>query len=148
MTLWLTDTGHHVTGVALSQVQIQRAMRLVPGAQLISADVTAVAFEARSFDAIICLYTIIHLPLVEQASLLIRIASWLRPGGWLLLTAGDRSWTGSEQRWLDGRAPMWWSHADRSTYKRWLVEAGLWVIEEGELPEGDGLHSVFWAQRG
>jgi 2-polyprenyl-3-methyl-5-hydroxy-6-metoxy-1,4-benzoquinol methylase len=115
MTLWLTDTGHHVTGVDLSQVQIQRAMRLVPGAQLISADVTAVAFEARSFDAIICLYTIIHLPLVEQASLLIRIASWLRPGGWLLLTAGDRSWTGSEQRWLDGRAPMWWSHADRST---------------------------------
>jgi hypothetical protein len=42
---------------------------------------------------------------------------------------------------------MWWSHTDRSTYRGWLGEAGLRVTEEGEVREGDGLHSVFWAQR-
>jgi 2-polyprenyl-3-methyl-5-hydroxy-6-metoxy-1,4-benzoquinol methylase len=81
MALGLTAAGHNVTGVDFSPVQIQRARGLLPGAQFICADVTAADFEASSFHAIVCLYTIIHLPLTEQAPLLIRLASWLQPGG-------------------------------------------------------------------
>jgi hypothetical protein len=40
---------------------------------------------------------------------------------------------------------MWWSHADASTYRGWLTEAGLTVREEDFHPEGDGGHAIFYA---
>jgi 2-polyprenyl-3-methyl-5-hydroxy-6-metoxy-1,4-benzoquinol methylase len=49
-----------------------------------------------SFDAIVCLYTLIHMPLDEQPPLLTQIATWLRPSGWLLTTTGHGAWTGTE----------------------------------------------------
>ncbi|SCE69701.1 Methyltransferase domain-containing protein [Micromonospora carbonacea] len=100
-----------------------------------------------SFDAIICLYVLIHLPLPEQPRLIGRIAAWLRPGGWLLATVGDSAWTGTGENWLGGPAPMWWSRADASTYRSWLREAGLPVTAEEFVPEGTSGHALFWARR-
>ena len=48
-----------------------------------------------SFDAVVCLYAIIHVPLDLQPALISNIATWLRPGGWLLMTAGQDAWTGT-----------------------------------------------------
>ncbi len=111
----------------MSDVQIQRARKRVLDATFINADVTAIECRESCFDAIVCLYTIIHLPLDSQAPLLGRIGWWLRLGGWLLLTAGEQSWTGSEEDWLVG--------------------AGMQVVEETTMPEGEGAHSVFRARR-
>jgi SAM-dependent methyltransferase len=77
------------------------------GARFIRADLTEVDFDAESFDAIACFYVLIHVPLDRQATLLTRMASWLRPGG---------------------SVPMWWSHADATTYRAWLQAAGLRVV--------------------
>ncbi|WP_432955678.1 hypothetical protein [Micromonospora haikouensis] len=90
---------------------------------------------------------LIHLPLPEQPRLIGRIATWLRPGGWLLATVGDSAWTGTEDNWLGGPAAMWWSHADASTYRSWLREAGLLVTAEDFVPEGASGHALFWARR-
>src|SRR5579875_1510231 len=108
----LTAAGHAVTGVDVSDVQIARARTLVPGATFVRADVTTLDFEAGSFDAIVALYSIIHVPLAAQPTLLASFARWLRDGGSLLMTAGWRAWTGTEDGWLGGDATMWWSHAD------------------------------------
>ena len=143
----LTGAGHHVTGVDFSDVQIARAKQLVPTADFVKADITALEFGAAAFDAVVCLYAIIHLPLEAQAPLIGNIAGWLRPGGRLLLTAGDTAWTGAEDGWLGGDAQMWWSHADRATYRGWLGAAGLEITSEGSIREGLGVHSVFWALR-
>ncbi|MFD2077923.1 Methyltransferase domain-containing protein [Actinopolymorpha cephalotaxi] len=141
----LHEAGYAVTGVDLSDVQIARARALVPGATFLRADATAVEFPAGSFDAVVCLYALIHVPLDEQPALLARIASWLRPGGRLLATAGHTAWTGSEENWLG--APMWWSHADAATYRGWLTRAGLTITGEEFVPEGDSGHSLFRARR-
>jgi SAM-dependent methyltransferase len=133
--------------VDLSQVQLERARRLVPGARFLFADASRVELPAGSFDAVVCLYTLIHLPLDEQPALLGRIAGWLRPGGWLLATAGQRAWTGTEDGWLGGSATMWWSHADAATYRGWIERAGLEVTKQAFVPEGDGGHALFWARR-
>ena len=122
-------------------------LRLVPGATLLCADMTQVHFAPRSFSAVVCLYALIHLPLDEQPGLITRIATWLQPGGWLLLTAGWREWTGREENWLGAGAPMLWSHGDDATYRAWLRAAGMEIVEEGVVPEGTGGHSVFWAHR-
>jgi SAM-dependent methyltransferase len=94
--------GHEVTGVDISEVQIHRARQLVPGGTFIHADATQLEFPPATFDAIVCLYALIHMPLADQPQLLQRFARWLRPSGWLLATTGQDAWTGTEDHWLDG----------------------------------------------
>ena len=143
----LAAAGYAVTGVDLSAVQVERARRLVPTARFLHADAGEVSFPASSFDAVVSLYALIHMPLDEQPRLLRRIGRWLRPGGWLLATTGHHAWTGSEDNWLGGEAPMWWSQADAATYRAWIEQAGLSMVTEDLVPEGDGAHALFWARR-
>ncbi|PZS01723.1 MAG: hypothetical protein DLM56_14180 [Pseudonocardiales bacterium] len=143
----LAAAGHEVIGVDVSEVQVQRARKLVPAATFIQADVTTLEFPSRSYDAVVSLYSIIHVPLQSQPTLLRSIANWLVDDGLLLLTAGWESWTGSEPSWLDGNATMWWSHADVDTYRRWLNEAGFRVLREEFVPQGETGHSLFWVRR-
>jgi 2-polyprenyl-3-methyl-5-hydroxy-6-metoxy-1,4-benzoquinol methylase len=143
----LVRYGHNVTGVDISDVQIQRAKRLVPAAQFICADATEVSFQSASFDAVVCLYALIHMPLDAQPELISKCVDWLRPNGWLLATTGQSAWTGSQANWLGGTATIRWSHADALTYRRWLAEAGLEILEQEFVPEGDGGHALFWGRR-
>jgi 2-polyprenyl-3-methyl-5-hydroxy-6-metoxy-1,4-benzoquinol methylase len=143
----LAASGFQVTGVDISEVQIDRARRLVPAGAFLRADAAHVDFPPGSFDAIVCLYALIHMPLAAQPPLLRRAAGWLRPAGWLLMVTGDSAWTGTKDNWLDGHAPMWWSHADADTYRAWLEQAGLEITAEAFVPEGEGGHALFWARR-
>ncbi len=92
-------------------------------------------------------YAMIHMPLAAQPALIGRIARWLRPRGWLLMTVGQSAWTGSEQGWLGGNAVMWWSQSDAGSYARWVDQAGLEIVEQSFVPEDDGGHALFWARR-
>lgn len=141
----LTAAGHRVTGADLSPVQIARARRLVPGATFLETDAARLELPARSLDAVVSFYALIHMPQDDQRRLLGRIATWLRPGGWFVATVGHRAWTGTEDHWLGGSAPMWWSHPDAAEYRRWLVDAGFAVDHEDFVPEGSGGHALFRA---
>jgi SAM-dependent methyltransferase len=143
----LADAGHHVTGVDISAVQVGRARALVPAGTFIQADATRVEFEDDSFDAIVSLYALIHMPLAAQPGLLRRAARWLRPSGWLLAVTGQQAWTGSDERWLGGSTPMYWSQADAAASRRWIQAAGLAITGEETVPEGSSAHALFWAQR-
>ncbi|MFI0795517.1 class I SAM-dependent methyltransferase [Micromonospora rubida] len=144
---FLAHAGHRVTGIDISDVQIERARRLVPTAVFLRADATQLDLAPESFDAVVCLYALIHMPLPDQPRLAERIATWLRPGGWLLTTVGHDVWTGTEDSWLGGPAAMWWSQADTPTYRSWLRHAGLTVTAEAFVPEGASGHTLFWARR-
>jgi SAM-dependent methyltransferase len=76
----LAAAGHKVIGVDFSRVQLRRARRLVPAATFVQADIATLTVPAASFDAVMRLYALFHLPLEEQPQLLGRIAGWLRPG--------------------------------------------------------------------
>jgi 2-polyprenyl-3-methyl-5-hydroxy-6-metoxy-1,4-benzoquinol methylase len=143
----LADHGYQVTGVDLSEVQINRARELVPDATFLHADATQVEFPDRTFDAVVCLYALIHMPRDTQPRLLQRIATWLRPGGVLLATTGAQEWTGTQDHWLGGTAAMWWSHADAATYRDWITQAGLTIDSEQFVPEGNSGHQLFWTCR-
>lgn len=139
--------GYRVTGVDISPVQIERAKALVPGADFICADMTEHDWSDGSFDVIVSLYALIHVPVDEQPDLLRRITGWLMPGGWLIATVGHRAWTGTEQDCfgVEG-AVLYWSHADTATYRRWFEAVGLSLQEEVFIPEGDGGHTLMFAQ--
>jgi SAM-dependent methyltransferase len=139
-----------VTGVDLSPVQIERALSLVQEARFLCADMTAVEFEAGSFDAVVAFYSIFNLPLSDQPALIERVAGWLAPGGIFLAMVGKRPWTGVEKDWrgVPG-VRMYYSQADVGTYRRWFAEAGLVIEAEGSEPrDGNPGYAVLIARRG
>jgi SAM-dependent methyltransferase len=143
---WLAGHGCAVTGVDLSAVQIERARALVPEARFLHADMGDVRFPAASFDAVVALYSLIHLPLADQRRLFESIRAWLRPGGRFLAIVGAEAWTGTEDDWLGSGASMWWSHEATATYLRWLEEAGLGVLWSRFVPEDDSGHTLVLAR--
>jgi SAM-dependent methyltransferase len=138
-----------VTGVDFSPEQIERARALVPGARFVCADMTGLSLETGSFDAVVAFYSIINVPLEEQRALLARIAAWLAPGGWLLATVGQEPWTGIEENWRGVRgARMYYSQTDVATYRAWLTDAGLEIVEAGREPrQGNPGYAMFIARR-
>ncbi|MFD1516314.1 class I SAM-dependent methyltransferase [Pseudonocardia yunnanensis] len=143
----LAELGHDVVGVDISAVQVGRARRLVPAARFIRADAASLSFIPGSFEAIVCLYMLIHLPHGEQEALIRNLGSWLRPGGVLLATVGATAWTGEEEDWLGGGERMWWSHPGVETYHHWLTSAGLIIERDEFVPEGSGGHQLLIARR-
>jgi SAM-dependent methyltransferase len=136
-----------VTGVELSPIQVARARRLAPKVEILEDDMTRVEFSAGRFSGVVAFYSIIHVPLREQPALFDRIARWLRPDGVLVATLGETAWEGIEEDWLGSGASMYWSHTDRPTYRAWLEERGLRVIEERFVPEENAGHALFVAVR-
>jgi len=79
---------HDLLGVDISERQLERARRLVPKARFLRADATEVELERASFDAVVSLFLLGHVPRAKQRPLVERIFDWLRPGGWFLGTLG------------------------------------------------------------
>ncbi|MCI4333638.1 MAG: methyltransferase domain-containing protein [Thermoplasmata archaeon] len=139
----LLSTKFDVRGVDLSDVMVRRARRLVPGANFLRADMAAVQFDEGEFAAVIALYSIIHVPIAEQRPFFRNVRRWLRPGGWFLAVLGHGAVEGWEEGWLGSEVPMYWSHADARTYRRWLTSAGFEILAQTFVPERDGGHELF-----
>ena len=137
-----------VTGVDFSEVQIDRARRLVPAARFVCGDISEQSFPSDSYAAVVSFYAIIHMPLDEHPGLFRKIALWLRPSGYFLATIGHTGWTGMDETYLGvpgGR--MCWSHADEVTNVGWIEQAGLHVHWTRFVPEGDSGHTLVFAQK-
>ena len=144
----LLSTKFDVTGVDFSEVQIQRARKLVPAARFIRSDISDVELPIGHFAAVASFYAIIHIPLSEHRELLTRIARWLRPGGYLLAIFGHEAWTGTDESYLGVEGgKMCWSHADETTYLQWISESGIQVHWNRFIPEGESGHTLVFGQK-
>ena len=128
-----------VTGVDISPAQINLARGAVPEATFLVGDIATVDLPAASWDAVIALYSISHVPRDEHAALFARIARWLVPGGLFLASLGATDlpdWTGA---WLG--VPMFFSAWDAGTNRRLVREAGFRLescdVRTVHEPEGD-----------
>ena len=139
----LAEYGFDVTGVDISGVQIERARQLVPQANFLQTDMATWDCEPGSYEAIVSLYALIHVPLDDQRRLFSRMAQWLSPGGCLLAIVGYERWTGVEDYM---GAPMFWDHADIQTYLGWIREVGMRVLWHRAIPEGTSNHTLVLAQ--
>jgi SAM-dependent methyltransferase len=132
---------HSYTGVDISPVQVERARRNVPGATFREADYTRLELAPESFDAVVAILTITHVPREEHAGLLRAIFGWLRPGGYLLASFGvsdlerdvDDDWLG---------APMFFSHFDAETNRALLREAGFELVVDEIVEQDEGEHGI------
>ena len=130
-------------GVDLSPVQIELARANVPDARFDTADMANLSIPDFSYDGVIALYSIIHLPLEEQPVLFKAVYNWLKPEGYFLCIVGAKAWTGTDVNWNQLGASMYWSHTDANTYKSWFNETGFTILENQFIAEGTGGHTYF-----
>jgi cyclopropane fatty-acyl-phospholipid synthase-like methyltransferase len=133
-----------VTGVDISQEQIERARANVPEADFVHRDFTSLELEPGSFDAVAAFYVFNHVPRDLLASLLARIHAWLVPGGYLLSafgTSDTEAWTG---QWLG--TEMFFSSFPPETNSRLVAEAGFELLldELGTMQEPEGEVQFQW----
>ena len=143
----LADAGHLVTGIDLSTVQVDRARQLVPLGTFVVGDILDHPLPEAGLDAVVALYSLIHVPVEVQASLIGRLADALVDNGVFLATAWWGAWTGSDTDWMGTGTEMRWSHADRETYAEWVDEAGLDLPRCGYVPDGTSGHALVDARR-
>lgn len=113
-----------VTGLDISEHQIELARASVPAAEFIHGDMIQADFPAESFDGVAAFYTFLHLPHGDLPGLLRKIGRWLRPDGLLVATLAGKADPGTiEPNWLG--VPMYFSGYAPEDARRFLTEAGL-----------------------
>lgn len=146
------SAGRRYTGIDLSGVQLRHARALVPEGTFLHADVLEVQLLPSSFDAVVAFYVFVHIPAGRVGELFHRIASWVRPGGWLCATFGISENPGMvQQKWL-GKADMYFSSLPPDRSDRLLEAAGFSIRSAEtitEIEEGEGPATFRWviAQR-
>jgi ubiquinone/menaquinone biosynthesis C-methylase UbiE len=136
---------HKVTGVDISQTQINLARQNVPVGHFLHGDAGSVKFPPTSFDAVISFYTLEHIPRKEHRAILRRIHKWLRVGGFLLISTEAGDYDDVMGEWLG--LPMFISCFDPETMKQMVNEAGFELLEtaiETQVEQGNDI-PYLWA---
>lgn len=146
---YLVKKGFYVIGVDFCRRLITLARKDVPGGEFIEGDFSKVDFNEESFDAIVSLYAIFHIPRKEHEGLFLRIRNFLKYNGIILVTLGTSgSEYGEEKDWC-GAPVMAWSTYDPDTYREIITNVGFTILEsgfEGE-PTDDEYHFWLLAQK-
>ncbi|WYZ46215.1 hypothetical protein EsH8_IX_000440 [Colletotrichum jinshuiense] len=135
--------GISVTANDMSSTQIKLAKENLAkyGTDRISfieGDMMSLEFLDGSFDAIVGMYSLIHLPREEQSEMIRRIAKWLKPGGFLLVNFTSKNLPGLVmENWLHEKGWMYWSGWGAEGTLDKIKEAGLETIEKDEIKDDD-----------
>jgi cyclopropane fatty-acyl-phospholipid synthase-like methyltransferase len=131
--------GRRYTGIDLSDAQLRHARALVPEGTFLHGDVFDVPLPQDGFDAVVACYVFNHIPAGRMGELFDRIASWLRPGGWLYASFGVSDDPGSiEPRWL-GTTPMYFSSLPPDRTDELLGSAGFSIESTETITESEPL---------
>ena len=104
ITRWLSDLVGPDGRVTATDLQLDFLTSVAaPNVEVLRHDVRTDTFPEQSFDLVHARAVLMHIP---DATILRRMASWLRPGGWLLLEEPDFG------MWLADADPVWATHPD------------------------------------
>ncbi|MDP4013865.1 MAG: methyltransferase domain-containing protein [Candidatus Nanopelagicales bacterium] len=132
VALEFASAGWHVTGVDRSRAMLDLAAKFVPGMEVIHADMRSVRFPDQSFDAIVAIYALFHIPWTDHPALFANMRAWLRPGGTALFTYATRAYTGHDR--FNGTKEfmgqqLFYSHTTPEELRAQLDAAGLDVVD-------------------
>lgn len=135
----ILENDHQLTGIDLSPRQIELATRNLSRGTFQVGNATEATFPDESFDAIVMLYTIGHIPRERLPKLLADFSRWLVPGGQLLITltmSDSDSWV--EENFLGLGVISWTNGYPPDTVTGFLEAAGFVAREQETLPDADG----------
>jgi SAM-dependent methyltransferase len=133
-----------LTGVDLSERQLERARARVPNGEFVRGDLTTIEFDDGSFAAVVAYYVFNHVPRELLAPVFARIHRWLADGGYFMAALGAsdlEAWTGD---FLG--APTFFSGFPPETNSRLVREAGFELVRDEVVTfaEPEGPASFHW----
>ena len=143
---YLVAQGYSVHGLDLSERMIELARKQVPQATFEVRDMLDLAAGEFRVDGVVAFYSIFHTPRDRHQRLLDTLASFLSPGGVMLVTMGAGEWEGTDDDFHGAR--MYWSHFGSATNVELVEQAGMKVLLSEIDHSGDERHQVIIAQRG
>ncbi len=141
---YLISKGHRVTGVDISEKQIELAKINVPQAVYLVEDMSKTFFPPGFFDAVVSFYAIFHIPRKEHLEIFKKIFGFLRRSGMFLATLGSEDWEGSEEFY---GVTMHWSHYGKDKNLELIKMAGFEIIMAEVDGSGGEHHLVVLARK-
>lgn len=139
---YLVLKGHNLTGVDISEKQIELAKINVPKASYLVSDMSEMNFRDNSYDAIVSFYAIFHIPREDHFELFRKLFSLLKDDGLFLATLGYEEWEGFEE--FHG-VRMYWSQFGKDKNIELVEQAGFKIIEAEVDESGGEQHLVVFA---
>ncbi len=130
---FLAKRGFRVTGVDISKRMIELAKENVPEAEFYQRNILALDFPNESFEGIICVYTLWHIPRVHHSSIIENFHRMLKDDGILVLNTGIHESEGMSEFFGE---PMLWSTNDPKKTLAFVKEMEFDIIFEGVLTLG------------
>ena len=144
---FLAKRGFAVTGIDVSKKMLELAERKAPRATLLRMDMRRMDFPSKSFDGIVCLYAIIHVPRRSHRRILSCFKDMLKPNGLLLICTGWGDYVGPEDDWLGTGTRMYWSHFDKETNLKMIKQTGFRIVWSRPSRKHDGTHLFVLAKK-
>lgn len=141
---YLISKGMKVTGIDISEAQIELAKSYVPEAHYEVGDMSELKDGEYQVDAVVSFYAIFHTPRANHSDLLKKFRTFLKPDGYILITMGVNDWEGKEDNFCGSE--MYWSHYGAEINKELVNEAGFNIIFSEIDNAGGEKHLVILAK--
>lgn len=130
---FLTRKGFDVTGIDISEKMIGLARKNVPDARFYQKNILSLDFPNKSFDGIVCVYTLWHIPRVSHPTIIKNFHRMLKDDGILMLNTGIHESEGMSEFFGE---PMLWSTSDPRKTLEVVKDLGFDILLEGVLKLG------------
>lgn len=140
----LIKTGHMVTGIDISTQQIKLARKNCPRGDYLISDIADLKKGEYSVGAVVCFYTLFHLPRTDHKKMISIMHSFLQKNGMLLITMGDREFEGEHKMHNEDM----WSSQFGTVKNAQLVNAAGFEILMNEIDKSGGeRHQIIMARK-
>ena len=130
---FLTERGIKVTGIDLSDKMLNLARDNVPNAKFVKMDMLKLEFNENTFDGIISVFALFHVPKENHFDVFKKFFEILKPGGILMINSGVSESEGTSRFF---GVPMFWSNFSPKTTLDLVKKAGFSIISEAVLERG------------
>lgn len=94
---YFNDNGHVIYGTDISQKSLDVAKSFSPDAIVSRQDTADLKFKQNYFDLIICLHSIMHMPVNRQEKAINDFYNFLVPGGYVYISFATKDYTNQEE---------------------------------------------------
>jgi len=136
---FLTERKFKVIGIDLSDTMLNLARENVPNAHFIKMDMNELQFDKNTFNGIVSVYALFHVPKDNHFNIFQKFFEILKPGGILMINTGVSESEGTNRFF---GVPMFWSNFDPKTTLELVKKARFSVLSEAVLERG-GEHQ-YW----
>jgi ubiquinone/menaquinone biosynthesis C-methylase UbiE len=130
---FLVKKGFNVTGVDISKRMIELAKKNIPEARFYQKNILTLDFPDDSFDGIICVYTLWHIPRSNHPTITQNFHRMIKDNGILVINTGIYESEGMSNFFGE---PMLWSTRDPKKTLAVVKDLGFEIIFEGILNLG------------